>query len=73
MKTNEFNLQVGDIIMFTNERNYKYHLYVRRITEKSYWVSFRVEEMKGHRESWNTLKSYKNKYPDFQIIKNPAL
>lgn len=72
MKTNEFNLQVGDIITFTNKKN-KYHLYVRRITDKSYWASFTVEEMKGHRESWNTLYSRKKKYPDFQIIKNPAL
>ena len=60
IKTNIWNLQVGDVITFTNSVNYKVTLLVNRVEEKSWYA-------RG-RNSWGTLQSY-SKYPDFKITK----
>lgn len=59
-KTNNFGLQVGDVISFTNAVNYKVVLTVKRVEEKSWYD-------KG-RNSYGTLENY-SKYPDFKITK----
>lgn len=62
IKTNIWNLQVGDIITFTNSVNYKVSILVTRVEEKSWYAG------RG-RNSYGTLQSY-SKYPDFKITKN---
>lgn len=61
IKTNIWNLQVGDVITFTNSVNYKVSITVTRVEDKSWYAT--------GRNSWGTLQSY-SKYPDFKIIKN---
>lgn len=60
IKTNIWNLQVGDVITFTNSVNYKVSITVTRVEDKSWYAT--------GRNSWGTLQSY-SKYPDFKIIK----
>jgi len=60
VKSNIFNLEVGDVISFTNSRNFKVVITVTRVEEKSWYA-------RG-RNSYGTLQSYK-KYPDFKITK----
>lgn len=58
IKTNIWDLKVGDVISFTNSVNYKVVITVTRVEEKSWYA-------RG-RNSWGTLQSYA-KYPDFKI------
>ncbi|MBC7866250.1 MAG: hypothetical protein H7X88_01840 [Gloeobacteraceae cyanobacterium ES-bin-316] len=58
IKTNIWDLKIGDVITFTNSANYKVSIIVKRVEEKS-WYS-------NGRNSWGTLSSY-SKYPDFKI------
>jgi hypothetical protein len=60
IKTNTWNLKVGDVISFTNSVNYKVVITVTRVEEKSWYAN--------GRNSYGTLQSY-SKYPDFKIIK----
>lgn len=62
-KTNTIGLKVGDIISFTNSRNYKVIIKVSRVEEKSWYCE------RGGRNSYGTLESYK-KYSDFKIDSN---
>jgi hypothetical protein len=62
-KKNIWNLQVGDVITFTNSVKYFVTIIVTRVEEKSWYA-------KG-RNSWGTLQSY-SKYPDFKITKTPG-
>ena len=66
MSSNKLNLQVGDTITFTNNRNYRFTHKVVRMTEKSCYFS----KPNGHifRESWNTVNSYQQ-FADFTVIK----
>ena len=61
VKTNIWNLQVGDIISFTNSINYKVSILVKRVEEKSWYAA--------GRNSYGTLAIY-SKHPDFKITKN---
>lgn len=60
--TNIFGLEVGDVISFTNSRNYFVNITVTRVEEKSWY------DNKG-RNSYGTLKIY-SRYPDFKITKS---
>jgi hypothetical protein len=67
IKTNIWNIEVGDIISFTNNTGYKVSITVNRVEEKSWYAL--------GRNSYGTLQSY-SKYPDFKITKSnsqPAL
>lgn len=64
IKTNIWDLKVGDVISFTNSVNYKVVITVTRIEEKSWYA-------RG-RNSWGTLQSYA-KYPDFKITRANGL
>ena len=64
IKSNIWNLQVGDVIAFTNKVNYPVIILVTRVEEKS-WYS-------NGRNSWGTLESY-SKSPDFKIVKKPVI
>ena len=55
------DLEVGDLIEFTNKIGYKVTITVSRVEEKSWYAN-------GGRNSYWTLKNYQ-KYPDFKIIK----
>ena len=61
VKTNIWNLKVGDRITFTNKVNYKVDILVTRVEEKSWYAL--------GRNSYGALQSY-SKYPDFKIIRN---
>ena len=63
VKTNIWNLKVGDRITFTNSVNYKVDILVTKVEEKSWYAL--------GRNSYGTLQSYA-KYPDFKIIRNEA-
>ena len=60
IKTNIWNLKVGDKISFTNSVNYRIEMLVTRVEEKSWYDTL-------GRNSWGTLSKI-SKYPDFQII-----
>jgi hypothetical protein len=60
IKTNIWNLKVGDRIIFTNSVNNKMAILVTRVEEKSWYDTF-------GRNSWGTLGKI-SKYPDFKII-----
>ena len=62
VKTNIWNLEVGDKITFTNSVNYKVEIIVERVEEKSWW------KLNSARRSYGTLNDW-SKYPDFKIIK----
>lgn len=59
------DLEINDVISFTNKVNHKVVINVTRVEEKS-WYSGRS------RNSYGTLKGYM-KYPDFKITKNAAI
>ena len=65
IKTNIWNLKVGDRITFTNSVKYKVDILVGRVEEKSWYKA----GTSWGRNSWGTLQSY-SKYPDFKIIRN---
>jgi hypothetical protein len=56
------DLKPGDVIEFTNRKNFKVVIKIVRADEKSWY------DMYG-RESYGSLKGYM-KYPDFKIISN---
>jgi hypothetical protein len=56
------DLQVNDVISFTNSVNYKVVINVTRVEDKSWYSG------SGGRNSYGTLKNYM-KYPDFKITK----
>lgn len=60
IKTNIWNLKVGDKISFTNSVNYRMEMLVTRVEEKSWYDTI-------GRNSWGTLSKI-SKYPDFKII-----
>lgn len=60
--SNTFNLQVGDIITFTNMVNFFVKITVSRVEEKSWYCE------NGGRNSYGTLLRY-SKHPDFKITK----
>jgi hypothetical protein len=60
IKTNIWNLKVGDKICFTNSVNYRIEMLVTRVEEKSFYDTL-------GRNSWGTLCKI-SKYPDFKII-----
>mgnify|MGYP003427107485 FL=1 len=63
VKTNIWDLKVGDRITFTNSANYKVDILVTKVEEKSWYAL--------GRNSYGTLHSYA-KYPDFKIIRNES-
>jgi hypothetical protein len=62
VKTNIWDLKVGDKITFTNYAGSKRESIVTKVEEKS-WYS-------PNRQSWNTLADYEKSFPDFKIIRN---
>jgi hypothetical protein len=62
VKTNIWNLKVGDRIIFTNNTGSKREIIVTKVNEKS-WFS-------PNRKSWGTLADYQKSFPDFKIIRN---
>jgi len=61
VKTNIWNLEVGDTVSFTNFSGCKRESLVTRVEEKS-WYS-------PNRQSWGTLADYEKIFSDFKIIK----
>lgn len=57
------NLKDGDVIEFTNQRNYKQILIIMKADELSWYT------LTGGRNSYGTLKRYM-KYTDFKIVSN---
>jgi len=62
VRTNIWNLKVGDTITFTNYAGSKIKRIVTKVGEKS-WYS-------PSRQSWGTLADYEKSFPDFKIIRN---
>jgi hypothetical protein len=63
VKTNIWNLQVGDVITFTNYANSLIEIVVGRIELKSWYSN------KGGRRSYGTLSDFEKSFPDFKITK----
>jgi len=61
VKTNIWNLEVGDTISFINKRNSDVSILVDRVEEKSWYMG-------SSRNSWGTLDIY-SKQPKFKITK----
>jgi len=72
IKSNIWNLQVGDIISFTNSVNYKVEIHVTRVEEKSWYGGRMFDDNSGRiadgRNSYGTLQGF-TKYADFKIIR----
>ena len=71
VETNILNLEVGDVIIFSNSKNYHKKMVIRRIEDRSCYLSNIVEGETQNfvfRESWNTIAN-RRKYPNFEIIK----
>lgn len=64
VKTNIWNLKVGDVITFTNYVNFSVRIVVGRVEEKSWYCD------KGFRSSYGTLASYQKSFPNFKITKS---
>ena len=62
VKTNIWNLKVGDRIEMTNYAGSKRVSVVTRVEEKS-WYS-------PNRQSWGTLADWEKCFSDFKIIRN---
>ena len=62
VKTNIWDLKVGDTISFTNYAGSKMEMTVTRVTEKSWFCP--------SRNSFGTLAGYEKKFKDFKIIRN---
>jgi len=60
VKTNIWNLKVGDKISFTNYAGSKRDMTVTRVTEKSWYCP--------NRNSFGTLADYEKSFKDFKII-----
>jgi hypothetical protein len=71
VRTNIWNLKVGDVISFTNSVNYKIEIHVTRVEEKSWYGGMMLDDGSGRladgRNSYGTLGRIST-YPDFQII-----
>jgi len=61
VKTNIWNLKVGDKITFTNNADYKVEKEITRVEEKSWYAP--------SRNSYGTLADYEKSFSDFQIIR----
>jgi hypothetical protein len=70
IKSNIWNLQVGDIISFTNSGNDKVEIHVTRVDEKSWYggTMFDDGRLADGRKSYGTLQGL-TKYSDFTIIR----
>jgi hypothetical protein len=72
VKTNIWNLKVGDVISFTNSFNYKVEIHVTRVDEKSWYGGIMLDDGSGRladgRKSYGTLQRL-TKYADFKIIR----
>ena len=62
VKTNIWDLKVGDTISFTNYAGRKWELTITRLTEKSWFCP--------SRNSFGTLARYEKLFKDFKIIRN---
>ena len=62
IKTNIWDLKVGDKIIFTNNAGSKRESIVTKVNDKS-WFS-------PNRQSWGTLADYEKSFSDFKIIRN---
>ena len=62
VKTNIWDLKVGDTISFTNYAGSKRELTITRVTEKSWFCP--------NRNSFGTLASHEKSFKDFKIIRN---
>jgi hypothetical protein len=60
----KWDLQIGDVITFTNSVNYKMIMKVTKITDKSWYAS--INGMGNGRNSFGTLERL-SKYADFKI------
>jgi len=67
VKSNIWNLKVGDIITFTNRAGAKWESLVVRVEEKS-WYSGRPDTDTQWRKSYGSLHEL-SKFPDFKIIR----
>ena len=63
VKSNIWNLQVGDTISFTNYVNSFVVIKVGRVEEKSWY------RVNGGRSSYGTLASFQKAFPDFTITR----
>jgi hypothetical protein len=61
VKTNIWNLKVGDVVIFTNYAGCVIKSVVARVEEKSWYAP--------NRQSWGTLADYQKSFPDFRIIR----
>jgi len=61
IKTNIWNVKVGDTYTFTNYSGFKVTKVITRVEEKSFYSP--------NRQSWGTLADYQKNFKDFQIIK----
>ena len=61
--TNVLNIQVGDLVFFTNRVNYPIYFIVERVTDKSWYAR------RNGRMSFGSLANF-SKYADFKIIKS---
>jgi hypothetical protein len=66
VKTNIWDIKVGDKISFTNYSNCLIEEVVVRVEEKS-WYSGISGRPQQWRNSWGTLAGYQKKFPDFKI------
>jgi hypothetical protein len=62
VKTNIWNLKVGDTVSFTNNSGSKIERTITRVTEKSWFCP--------NRNSYGTLADYQKSFKDFKIIRN---
>ena len=66
VKTNIWDIKVGDKISFTNYSNCLIECVVVRVEEKS-WYTGRPDTSTQWRKSWGTLADYEKSFPDFKI------
>jgi hypothetical protein len=62
VKTNIWNLKVGDTISFTNNVGSKREMTITRLTENSWFCP--------NRNSFGTLAHHEKSFKDFKIIRN---
>jgi hypothetical protein len=69
VRTNIWNLKVGDVISFTNSDNDKIEIHVTRVEVKSWYGGIMLDygETANGRKSYGTLAII-SRYQDFQII-----
>jgi hypothetical protein len=66
--TNTLGIEVGDVITFTNRRNFLVTIKVSRV-ERVSWYGTTTGGLNENRSSYGTLESYKRESPDFKITK----